>query len=201
MTGLNPTVIAGIANDANTISFLNALLPQLDAAALAGIVDGNGAWMADLVSGISPATVNTMINDLTPWVTGTLMPGLNTANIAAIANDPATINFINALLPQLNAASMAGVVNTNWGWLDDVVAAVAPGTVNNMISDLSPWITGTLLPGLNTANHRRHRQQRRPPSTSSTPCCRSSTRPPWPAWSTPTGAGWTTLSRPWLPEQ
>ncbi|MBC7075816.1 MAG: hypothetical protein H5T98_07070, partial [Syntrophomonadaceae bacterium] len=44
-------------------------LPQLDASALAGIVNGNGGWVADLVSGITPATVNTMISDLRPWIT------------------------------------------------------------------------------------------------------------------------------------
>ncbi len=131
---------------------MNALLPQLNAASLAGIVNGNGAWVANLVSGITPATVNTMISNLQPWLTGTLLPNLNTANIAAIANDPNTIAFLNALLPQLNATSMASIVNTNVAWLNSVVTNVTPATVNSMISGLTPWITGTLLPGLNTAN-------------------------------------------------
>ncbi len=116
------------------------------------MVNTDWAWLDDVVAAVTPATVNNMVSDLTPWITGTLLPGLNTANIATIANDAATITFLNALLPQLNAASMASIVNTNVAWLNSVVTNITPATVNTMIAGLTGWLTGTLIPGLNTAN-------------------------------------------------
>src|SRR4030065_157054 len=95
MPNLDVSAIAGIANDPATIAFINNLLPNLDAAALADIGNGNSAWVADLLGGIDAATVNTLITDLRPWITGTLMPNLDVSAIAGIANDPATIAFIN----------------------------------------------------------------------------------------------------------
>ena len=80
--------------------------------------------------------------------------------IAGIANDPDTIAFLNALLPQLNATSMAGIVNTNWNWLNSVVTNVTPATVNSMISGLTPWITGTLLDPDHRAGTRARRGNR-----------------------------------------
>ncbi len=149
LPNLDQGAIAGIANDPATISFINSLLPQLDAAALAGIVNGNGGWVADLVSGITPATINAMITDLEPWITGTLLPNLDQGAIAGIANDPATISFINSLLPQLDAAALAGIMNTNWNWVGDLVSGITPATINSLLVDIGPWFLGSLMPNLN----------------------------------------------------
>jgi hypothetical protein len=116
------------------------------------------------------------------------------AAIAGIANDPATIAFINALLPQLDAAALAGIVNGNGAWVADLVSGITPATINTMIADLTPWITGTLLP---EPGHRRPSPASPTtprPSPSSTPCCRSWTPRRSRASSTATGAGWPTSS-------
>ncbi len=189
MGGLNRGTVASIANDPATVDFISDLLPLLDEVALADIVNNNGGWISDFTMQITVATVNTILNNVDTWVTGTLLPGLDTAAVAGIANDPATIAFLNALLPQLNAASMASIVNTNVAWLNSVVTNITPATVNTMIAGLTPWITGTLLPGLNTANIAAIANDAGHHRPSSTPCCRSSTRPPWPPSSTPTWPG------------
>ena len=177
LPNLNTATIAAIANNPNTIAFINALLPQLNATSMAGIVSTSVAWLNSVVTNVTPATVNSMIFGLTPWITGTLLPGLNTANIAAIANHPNTIAFLNALLPQLNAASMAGHRQHQLELDGDVVSVSPPATVNCLLTDIGPWLLGSLMPSLdehiiaNLVNH---------PNTValSTACCRTWMRPP-----------------------
>ncbi|MDI6874734.1 MAG: hypothetical protein QME84_10705, partial [Actinomycetota bacterium] len=88
--------------------------------ALAGIVNGNGAWIGDLVSNLSTGMVVDLLNSLDPSWTARLMTDLNNPTslgvIAGIMNDPATVAFINALLPQLDASALAGIVNGNGAW-------------------------------------------------------------------------------------
>ena len=92
----------------------------------------------DVVSGITPATVNSLLTDIGPWLLGSLMPNLDEHIIANLVNHPNTVAFINRLLPHLDAPTMAGIVNTNVAWLNSVVTNVTPATVNSMISGLTP---------------------------------------------------------------
>jgi len=97
-------------------------LPQLDAAALAGIVNGNGAWVGDLVSGITPATINSLLVDIGPWFLIDLMPNLNELIIASMVNHPNTVAFLDRLLPNLDPAALAGVVNNQGAWVGQLVS-------------------------------------------------------------------------------
>ena len=133
LPNLDLNAVAGIANDPATISFMNNLLPKLNANSLAGIVNGNGAWVAALMGGITAPTVNTLITDLRPWITGTLMPNLNETSVAGIMNDPATIAFMNRLLPKLDASALAGIANANGAWL------------SNLVNQLNPTVLATLV--------------------------------------------------------
>ena len=74
---------------------------------MASIVNSNAGWIASVATNITPAAVNSLLSGTAAWLTNTIIPGLNTATIAGIANNANTISFINALLPQLNAASLA----------------------------------------------------------------------------------------------
>jgi hypothetical protein len=116
------------------------------------------------------------------------------AAIAGIANDPATIAFINALLPQLDAAALAGIVNGNGAWVADLVSGITPATINTMIADLTPWITGTLLPEPEHRRHRRHRQRPRDHRLHQRPAAAAGRRGASRASSTATAAGWRTSS-------
>ncbi len=143
MGGLNRGTVASIANDPATVDFISDLLPLLDEVALAAIVNNNVTWIADFAQQVTPATVNGLIANTAGWLAGTIIPGIvaspaTVTAIAGIVNDADTIALLNALLPQLNAASMASIVNTNVAWLNSVVTNITPATVNTMITGLTP---------------------------------------------------------------
>ncbi len=91
-----------------------------------------------------------MIAGLTPWITGTLMPGLDRNAVAAIANNANTVDFISDLLPLLDEVALAAIVNNNGAWIGDFTSQITPATVNALMAQLyaNGWIA-TLMGGLN----------------------------------------------------
>ena len=135
--------------------------------------------MGDFVSVIPVSTLNSLLGDVSAWMTGTILPGLDEHIIANMANSPASIAFLNRMLPHLDTVQLASVVNTNWAWVDSLVTNITSATISNMLGGLTPWITGTLIPGLDNPIDRGRiaaSPTTRPPSPSSTTCCRASRR-------------------------
>ncbi|WP_458011167.1 hypothetical protein, partial [Candidatus Solincola sp.] len=148
LPNLDTAAIAGIANDPATVAFLNALLPQLDAANVASILNTNWNWMGDVVSGIAPSTVNSLLSDIGPWMLGALMPNLDEHIVATLINHPNTVDFLNRLIPNLDPASIAGIMNNNGDFVGDLISNLSTTMVRDIIDNLDPAWTAQLFTDL-----------------------------------------------------
>ena len=137
-TGLNEAIIAALVNHPNTVQFVSDLMPLLDESLLALILRNNIDWIGDFISQLTATDVNDLLTELSPWITGTVMPGLDRSLVAAIANDAATVDFISDLLPLLDEAALAGVVNNNTAWISDFMTQVTPAA-GASITEVNFW--------------------------------------------------------------
>jgi len=73
--------------------------------------------------------------------------------LAAFANDPATVAFLQACCPPLDEVAWPALVNDAvvQAWIGDFTAQITGASVLNLINETSAWITGTVMPTL-TAN-------------------------------------------------
>jgi hypothetical protein len=141
-------VIGNIANSPQFTAFVDALIGYLDPAIMAGILNNNGAWVGDLISNLNTSMVVDVVDNLDPAWTSQLFTSLNNATtlgvIGNIANDPATTSFITALLPELDAAALAGVVNAN--------SALGAGNtlIENLVGNLDSNTAAATARGVNS---------------------------------------------------
>ena len=201
----NPTTLNNLALSLNTNAFSNfvdALIGVLDPVRIAGVVNGRGAWIGQLVSNLNTGTVVNIVNNLNAtWMTN-LFTALNNpttiTNLGNALNTNAFSNLVNALIGVLDPVRIAGVLNTNGTWIGTLVSNLSTSMVVDIVNNLNPTWTSNLFTALNNAttlnvlgNIANSSQftafvQRPHPS--------SSTRPSWPECSTPTAPGWANWS-------
>ena len=99
---------------------INALLPQLNAGSMAAYRQHQLELDWRRYLGHNRRLVNNLIADLTPWITGAIMPTLDENAIAAIANDPATVDFLNRLILLLDE-TICGYIQCELGMDRDFI--------------------------------------------------------------------------------
>ena len=154
--GITPasiTAIAGIVTDPDTVALINASCCRTNAGSMAlssPTGTGSGTWSRPR----APATVNSLLTDIGPWMLGALMP-------AWTSTSSPTWSIIPTRWPSSTACCRTwmrhhgGIVNTNVAWLKLGRDQHHPGhRQQHHLGTDPPWMALATHPhpGLNTAH-------------------------------------------------
>ena len=144
--------LATVANSADFTSFVNDLMTRLNPGQIAGILNTNGSWVGQVVSGVNTGTVVDIINNVNLTWYQQLMGSLEAGalpEISSFINDPATQSFILALLDPISGihpSTIAGIVNdpATHDFINALLPQLTAANIADVVTDNYAWMNSVV---------------------------------------------------------
>jgi hypothetical protein len=136
---LNPQVIAGIVND-NT-DWIAQLQMAMDSEKTASAINQSSGFLTSLVSKLDPAVVAQAIN-ANPESSSKIMRYLNVDVIAGVVNSNGT--FLTNLVKSLNTTVLANALNANPDMTTQLLSHLQPSVIANVVNNNGTFVTNLM---------------------------------------------------------